>query len=51
VAGGCRLDRDTVRFAREAGFSVLQERAHVAGWVVEASLRSPIRLQDGLSPA
>ncbi len=41
VAGGCRLDRDTVRSAQEAGFSVLQERAHVAGWIVEASLRAP----------
>jgi ubiquinone/menaquinone biosynthesis C-methylase UbiE len=41
VAGGCRLDRDTVRSAREAGFSVLQERAHVAGWIVEASLTAP----------
>ena len=51
VAGGCRLDRDTVRFAREAGFIVLQERAHVAGWIVEASLRSPVGLQDGFSPA
>ena len=51
VAGGCRLDRDTVRFAREAGFLVLQERAHVAGWIVEASLRSPLGLQDGSSPA
>ena len=51
VAGGCRLDRDTVRFAREAGFSVLQEHTHVAGWIVEASLRSPLGLQDGSSPA
>jgi ubiquinone/menaquinone biosynthesis C-methylase UbiE len=50
-AGGCRLDRDTVRFAREAGFMVLQERAHVAGWIVEASLRSPLGLQDGSLPA
>jgi ubiquinone/menaquinone biosynthesis C-methylase UbiE len=46
VAGGCRLDRDTVRFAREAGFIVLQERSHVAGWIVEASLRNPSGLQD-----
>jgi len=51
VAGGCRLDRDTVRFAREAGFSVLQERAHVAGWIVEACLRSPLGLQDTSTPA
>ena len=51
IAGGCRLDRDTVRFAREAGFSVLHECTHVAGWIVEASLRSPLGLQDGPSPA
>ena len=43
VAGGCRLDRDTVRTAREAGFIVTRERAHIAGWVVEASLRTPGR--------
>ena len=30
VAGGCRLDRDTGRFAREAGFYVLQ-RVHARG--------------------
>ena len=41
VAGGCRLDRDTLRSAREAGFVVVRERTHVAGWVVEASLRAP----------
>ena len=51
LAGGCRLDRDTVRFAREAGFNVLQECTHVAGWIVEASLRSPLGLQDASSPA
>ena len=40
-----------MRFAREAGFDVLRERAHMAGWIVEASLRSPVGLQDGVSPA
>jgi len=45
LAGGCRLDRDTVRFSREAGFTVLREHAHVAGWIVEASLRSPSGLR------
>jgi len=35
VAGGCRLDRDTVRFVRDAGFSVLHARSHVMGWVQE----------------
>ena len=51
VAGGCRLDRDTVRFAREAGFLVLQEHTHVAGWIVEACLRSPLGLHDTSTPA
>jgi ubiquinone/menaquinone biosynthesis C-methylase UbiE len=41
VAGGCRLDRDTVRFVREAGFIVLHERAHVLGWIVEIVACSP----------
>jgi ubiquinone/menaquinone biosynthesis C-methylase UbiE len=41
VAGGCRLDRDTVRCAREAGFTVLRERAHVAGWIREVEAHSP----------
>jgi ubiquinone/menaquinone biosynthesis C-methylase UbiE len=50
VAGGCRLDRDTVRSAREAGFSVLEERAHVAGWIVEAYARSPLGLRDATRP-
>ncbi len=51
VAGGCRLDRDTVTFAREAGFSVLQERTHVAGWIVEASLRNALGLHEASTPA
>ena len=41
VAGGCRLDRDTGRSVREAGFSVLGERSHVLGWIVELEARSP----------
>ena len=41
VAGGCRLDRDTGGFVREAGFSVLRERSHVLGWIVELEARSP----------
>ena len=41
VAGGCRLDRDTLRSAREAGFVVVRARTHVAGWVVEASSAPP----------
>ena len=51
VAGGCRLDRDTVRFAREAGFNVLHERAHVAGWISEAHARSPLGLRGETRPA
>jgi SAM-dependent methyltransferase len=50
AAGGCRLDRDTVRSAREAGFTVLQERAHLAGWIREARARSPIRLRQATRP-
>src|SRR5450830_1589432 len=44
VAGGCRLDRDTGRFVREAGFLVLHERSHVLGWIVELEARSPVGL-------
>jgi len=44
VAGGCRLDRDTGRFVREAGFDVLHERSHVLGWIVELEARSPVGL-------
>jgi ubiquinone/menaquinone biosynthesis C-methylase UbiE len=44
VAGGCRLDRDTGRFVRDAGFSVLRERSHVLGWIVELEARSPVGL-------
>jgi ubiquinone/menaquinone biosynthesis C-methylase UbiE len=40
-AGGCRLDRDTVRSAREAGFELLRRQQHLAGWIVEAELRAP----------
>jgi len=45
AAGGCRLDRDTVRFVHEAGFAVLEERAHIAGWVREARAQSPLGLR------
>ena len=41
VAGGCRLDRDTLRAAGEAGFTPVRLRSHIAGWIVEAMLRSP----------
>jgi len=44
-AGGCRLDRDTVRFAQEAGFNVLRSCSHVFGWIVEVSARSPLGLR------
>ena len=41
VAGGCRLDRDTVRTAVEAGFGVEEQRSHAAGWIVEVRLSAP----------
>jgi ubiquinone/menaquinone biosynthesis C-methylase UbiE len=44
AAGGCRLDRDTGRFVREAGFLVLRERPHLLGWIVELEARSPLGL-------
>jgi ubiquinone/menaquinone biosynthesis C-methylase UbiE len=40
LAGGCRLDRDTLRSAAEAGFRLVARRRHVAGWIVEAELRA-----------
>lgn len=45
MAGGCRLDRDTARFAKEAGFIDLRTRTHVAGWIVEVVARSPVGLR------
>jgi ubiquinone/menaquinone biosynthesis C-methylase UbiE len=41
VAGGCRLDRDTLRSAAAAGFILLGHRPHVVGWILEATLLSP----------
>jgi ubiquinone/menaquinone biosynthesis C-methylase UbiE len=43
VAGGCRLDRDTLRSAAAAGFDLVRHDRHVAGWIVEAELRRPAR--------
>ena len=46
VAGGCRLDRDTVRFAREAGF--IGPAASARTWPAGSSssrLRSPVGLR------
>lgn len=40
LAGGCRLDRDTLRTAVAAGFRLVHRETHVAGWIVEAALRS-----------
>ena len=40
VAGGCRLDRDTVALVREAGLEVFDVRPHVLGWIVELLGRS-----------
>lgn len=41
VAGGCRLDRDTLRSAAGAGFRLVRADRHVAGWIVEAELVRP----------
>ena len=46
VAGGCRLDRDTVAAVREAGFDVLEERRHVLGWIVELAAGRPFGLRE-----
>jgi ubiquinone/menaquinone biosynthesis C-methylase UbiE len=43
VAGGCRLDRDTMQTAREVGFTLVRRQAHVAGWIVEAILLAPAK--------
>ena len=40
LAGGCRLDRDTLRTAVAAGFRLVHRETHVAGWIVEAALQS-----------
>jgi ubiquinone/menaquinone biosynthesis C-methylase UbiE len=45
AAGGCRLDRDTDRFVREAGFRVLRRRSHALGWILELEARSPLGLR------
>lgn len=45
VAGGCRLDRDTVRFVKDAGFIVLHSRSHVLGWIEEVIARRPLGLR------
>lgn len=47
VAGGCRIDRDTLRSAVAAGFHVVRRDPHIAGWIVEAELRSPARPAAG----
>ncbi len=41
VAGGCRLDRDTLRTAQDIGFTIVRRQQHVAGWIVESVLRAP----------
>lgn len=41
LAGGCRLDRDTVRFVRDAGFSIVDLRSHACGWIVELLAVAP----------
>ncbi len=46
VAGGCRIDRDTVAAVREAGFDLLEERRHVLGWIVELAAGRPFGLHE-----
>ena len=46
VAGGCRLDRDTVATVREAGFDLLEVRRHVLGWIVELAAGRPFGLHE-----
>ena len=41
VAGGCHLDRDTVRMVAESGFIVEAVRPHAGGVVVEIAARAP----------
>ncbi len=41
VAGGCRLDRDTLAAAQGVGFTVVRTQAHVAGWIVDSVLLAP----------
>jgi ubiquinone/menaquinone biosynthesis C-methylase UbiE len=48
VAGGCRLDRDTVAAVGGAGFDVLEERRHVLGWIVEVAAGRPFGLHEHL---
>jgi ubiquinone/menaquinone biosynthesis C-methylase UbiE len=43
LAGGCRLDRDTLATAQEVGFTLVRTQAHVAGWIVESVLAAPPR--------
>jgi ubiquinone/menaquinone biosynthesis C-methylase UbiE len=43
VAGGCRLDRDTLGTAQEAGFTLVRHQEHVAGWIAESVLLAPVR--------
>jgi len=41
MAGGCRLDRDTLQAAQRSGFRVVRTQSHVAGWIAEAVLVAP----------
>lgn len=42
MAGGCRLDRDTVGSLKAAGFELLHRRDHELGWMVEVVARRPM---------
>ncbi len=49
AAGGCRLDRDTVRLVGEAGFEIVDLRSHLLRWMVELLAVAPGR--PGVTPA
>jgi ubiquinone/menaquinone biosynthesis C-methylase UbiE len=50
LAGGCRLDRDTVAAVREAGFDLVEERRHALGWIVELAAGRPFGLRERSVP-
>ncbi|MDI9598437.1 MAG: class I SAM-dependent methyltransferase [Acidobacteriota bacterium] len=46
VAGGCRLDRDTVAAAQATGFTLVRRDVRVGGWIVEAELVRAAESED-----
>ena len=47
LAGGCRIDRDTVGLLEGAGFAVLELHRHLARWVVEVVAAAPEESLNG----